>query len=192
MAGCGRAGRYKNIYNYTTCCGTSTVASYDPGSQCQDIQYELVRQPQECFNPWAPVQAQEILIAAYPREDPWAAEQQNFNSRSSCGAIAGYEQFAQQRRGPPSLQHKYTMDGPATAKWVPKTSDLGGGCASGTCGSGPVAATKSGGGGCGSEYPCGESCDTYEYCFAPACSTVRPCRDYGPRPYYWKLPTAPI
>lgn len=66
-----RLGNYgNNTFNYV-------VGSYEP-NEC-DVQYDLVRVQNSPFNPWAPVK-QEVWTNYYNQEDPWAAERQKEQS----------------------------------------------------------------------------------------------------------------
>ena len=204
---CGKS--YATLSDYGGCCLTATAGSYD--SNCCDFQYELVRLRTAPYDPWYPVQpVAEKRTSYYGVNDPWAAEQEaerrfrlppphivdrlpanrcNACGKSNCSC------------GTASNEKSWRETHQAHRPFITPCGSCGGRPDQCRCGANkaPVrdkrlfnapssTCPKKG-------CDCGGDCDEYQYCFAPACSTTRPCKDYsgfGNPPKHYKLVTPPI
>lgn len=179
-------GKYSTMQNYGGCTLTSTAGYYDPN--CCDFQYELVRTRHAPFNPWYPVQAlTEKRSSHFPVDDPWAAEQAAMK-RVEPPPPKIVEQIPHTRGGGPYCsgcghQHNRCV----CAGRAPYRPAAASEFVSAPCSTCPKK-------GC----DCGGDCNEYEYCFSPACSTSRPCRNTGtpacqvPMKNRYKIITPPI
>ena len=113
------------------------------------------------YNPWNPV-SEQGRVAHYPEENPWKSEN------------IGCEQNCQCRDC-----DKYKKNNDCSVALSTQNKLFG----MGTCGDNNNKKTSISfapiDSGCGSckKNDCGD--DQYQYCFAPACSTVRPCIQDG-------------
>lgn len=159
---------YARLNNYGGKLFNNVVGSVSP-DQC-DMQYELVRVQSSPFNPWYPIR-EEVWSSYYNQEDPWSAEREKelalkqLSSQMPPPKFVMPQQYTQQidetnfknrllsqQLGQPNVQN--------LKNFVPTNQfvELNNSCSS--C----VDKNKD----------CKDDCE-YSFCYAPACSTMKPC-----------------
>lgn len=197
---------YKRLNNYGSTTINNVVGKYDP-NKCE-MQYELVRVQSSPYNPWYPIQ-EEMLVSAYEKEDPWAAERAKENALNMPPPKYVYPQQQSQQQHlilqqqsnkqpvvTPSQQNLFVNrlngqqlgNGHVVLPSINQTPfrenvdnrfvNLRDSC--------PSCVQNN-------EDCCDKSIDV-QSCFAPACSSMRDCRDYSNRAGkpQWCVVTAPI
>ena len=160
---------YARLNNYGGKLFNNVVGSLSP-DHC-DMQYELVRVQSSPFNPWYPIK-EEVWSSYYNQEDPWNAErtkEQALKQLSSQMPPPKFviPQYSNQQIDNTLFQNRLLAQqlGQPTQKslqqFVPVNNqfvELNNSCSS--C----VDKNKD----------CNDDCD-YSFCYAPACSTMKPC-----------------